>query len=127
MNAAPPGAADGRLAVTAQALYLVNLLLLPVVAFAMLWWLLRRRAPTASAFARAHVLQATIASLWGGALLLLALAVFVLCGGPQRIAAWVFALLYLVSVHATLVLLGVVALARAMAGRPFRYPLIGAR
>lgn len=127
MNASSPAAAELRLAITAQTLYLVNLLLLPGFTLLALWWLHAARAGAAGDFARAHLRQALVAGFSGSALLALAVLVFLLAGGPQRITAWVFAITYLVCVHATLVLLGVVALARAMAGRPYRYPLIGVR
>ena len=125
MTPTMPAAGDLRLAVAAQSLYLLNLLLLPGLAFLALWWLQARGASAAGAFARAHLRQALVASIAGGVLLSLALAEFLLMGGPRRIGAWAFAINYLVSVHGTLVLFGVVALARAMAGDPYRYPLRG--
>ena len=46
-------------------------------------------------------------------------------GGYHQPYTWVVLLLYFTTAHASLVLLGVLGLARAMAGQGFRYPLIG--
>lgn len=86
-------------AISAHALYLANLLLLPGLAFVVLWWYRRHWAVAASAALRRHLDQAFGAALWSGALIVL--------------------------VSLLLVLLGAYALSRAMAGLPCRYPLPG--
>jgi len=113
------------IAVAAQVLYLTNLLLLPGLAFLallFLWWRTRRQAP---ALARCHLTQTLVGSLWAGALLILTNAAIIALGGYERPATWVVAILYFTIFHSTLVLLGIVGLAKAMAGKPYRYPLIG--
>jgi hypothetical protein len=49
----------------------------------------------------------------------------VLLGGYRSPHTWMVLIIYFTTCHATLVLLGVLGLSRAMAGQPFRYPLIG--
>lgn len=125
---ADPGPPEGQgLAVAAETLYLVNLLLVPGVAFVILLILYLRHRGSAPALARGHLQQTLAASLWAGLLLLLVNGLILWLGGYDQAATWVVLLLYFVSCHAALVLLGVVGLARAMAGKPYRYPLIGPR
>lgn len=118
----PPGTS---LAVTAEALYLVNLLLVPGVAFAILVVLYLRRSGTAPPLARCHLRQTLFASLWAGVLLVAVNGLILALGGYDASNTWVILVLYFTTCHATLVLLGMLGLAKAMAGQPYRYPLIG--
>lgn len=121
-------AADGqRLAVLAEALYLVNLLLAPGLAFGVLWWLWRKHRLTAPPLARQHLRQTLWVSVVAGVLIVCLSALLVAAGGLQSPWTWVVVLTYFVCVHGTLVLLGMVGLSKAMAGRPWRYPVVGPR
>lgn len=113
-----------NLAVAAESLYLVNLLLLPGIGFAALFWLWRKHAD-APLLARNHLKQTLYVSLWGGLLITVFSAAFVAVGGLQWAWTWVLVIMYFTCVHSTLVICGMFGLARAMAGKPFRYPLIG--
>ena len=121
------GDAGQSLAVWAQTLYLVNLLLAPGLAFALLAWLWWRHKDTAPPLARQHLHQATMVSLVGGVLIVCLSGAWVAFGGLQSAWTWVVVLTYFVCIHGTLVLLGMFALTKAMAGQPWRYPLIGPR
>lgn len=124
-NAASEPPAGQSLAVMAEALYLVNLLLVPGVAFGILLWLYRKHSRTAPALARCHLRQTLAGSLWAGVLLIAANGLILALGGYAAPGTWVVLVLYFVTCHATLVLLGVLGLAKAMAGQPYRYPLLG--
>ena len=113
------------LAVTAETLYLLNLLLLPGIAFVWLLLLLRKYRGKASPLAICHLRQTLTASIWAGVLLLPVTVLTIAVGGYQSIGAWTIAIIYFTVCHASLVLLGVVGLAKAMAGQLWRYPLIG--
>ena len=113
-----------RLAIVAEALYLVNLLLVPGGAFLMLAVLFLRRG-RAAGLARNHLEQAFAASCWAGVLLVGVTGAIVLLGGMEGMHTWMWAIIYFVCMHAALVLLGVLGLARALSARPYRYPLIG--
>lgn len=117
--------AERQRAICAHALYLLNLLLAPGIAFVALWWCRRRWQPQAGAALREHLRQAFVAALWSGALLLLVSLAVGLLGGLGNSATWVLLILYFTLVHAGLVLSGAYALSRAMAGLPCRYPLPG--
>jgi uncharacterized membrane protein len=123
-----PRPSEGQgLAVAAQSLYLVNLLLVPGIAFLILLVLYFRHRDSAPALARGHLRQTLAASLWAGLLLVLVNGLILWLGGYDQASTWVVLLLYFTTCHATLVLLGVVGLARAMAGKPYRFPVIGPR
>lgn len=117
---------DQRLAVAAESLFLCNLLLAPGLAFALLaWWWWKRRG-TVGELARCHLEQTFFVSLWGG-ILIVASALFIAFFGWDWEWTWVMVILYFTTVHTTLVMLGILGLARAMAGKPYRYPWIGPR
>lgn len=114
-----------RIAILAESLFLANLLLAPGLAFAALIWLWLRQRHQADALARCHLRQTLWVSVWGGALLLLANGAILVLGGWQEPWAWMLVILYFTCVHSTLVLMGIVGLAKAMAGEPWVYPVIG--
>ena len=114
------------LAVTAEALYLVNLLALPGIAFAILLWLYWRYRNNAPLLARCHLRQTVVVSIWAGVMLVIVNAVIIFLGGYAAASTWVVVILYFTTVHATLVLLGTLGLARAMAGKHYHYVLVGA-
>jgi len=120
-----PPAAGQNIAVLAETLYLVNLLLLPLAAFLLLLWVYRRHYSHAPPLARCHLLQTLWGSVWAGAMLLLVTLSIILLGGHATVGTWVVVILYFTTVHATLVLFGSLGLARAMAGQHFHFPLIG--
>ena len=112
-------------AVAAEALYLVNLLLLPVFGFIALLILYFRNIAQAPALAACHLRQTLSASIWAGVLLLAVNLVIVLTGGYQSANVWMLVIIYFTICHATLVLLGVVGLAKALAGQCYRFPFVG--
>jgi len=123
---ADPQQPGQRLAVVAESLYLANLLILPGIAFAVLFWLWHKNSD-APLLARNHLQQTFFVSLWGGALIVVFTLAFLALGGLQWAWTWVLVIMYFTCVHSTLVVCGTLGLARAMAGKPFRYPLIGPR
>lgn len=118
----PPGK---NLAVAAETLYLVNLLLLPGVAFLALLVLYLARYRAAPPLAANHLAQTTGVSLIGGGLIVTVILAIVLLGALDAAWTWVVVVMYFTFVHSTLILLGVIGLVRAMAGEHYRYPLLG--
>ena len=120
-------ARPNTVAVAAQTLYLLNLLLIPGLAFVLLlglFWQQRRRTDD---FNLSHLRQTISASLWAGILIVIVNALILLLGGYESASVWVVVILYFTTVHATLILLGVIGLVKALAGQYWRYPLIGQR
>lgn len=114
-----------NLAVMAASLYLVNLLVAPGLAFVALLYLWFKHKDTAPPLARQHLAQATFVSVIGGILIVCLSATLVALGGLHWPWTWVVVITYFVCVHSLLVLMGMFALAKAMAGKAWRYPLIG--
>ena len=113
------------LAVAAESLFLVNLMIAPGLAFLVLvalWWRHRNSAP---ALARNHLQQTVVASLWGGGMLVGVSVTIFLLGGFDNPWSWVVGVIYFVSFHAMLILFGVIGLNHAMLDRPYRFPIIG--
>jgi hypothetical protein len=125
----PPSANDAvegqGLAVAAEALYLVNLMLAPGFGFAAIAWLWLRHRGAAPALARCHLEQTFWVSLWGGALIVVACAAFVWFLGLDSEWTWTYVIVYFTCVHSTLIMFGILGLAKAMAGQAYVYPLIG--
>lgn len=122
---AEPEAAGSTLAILAEALYLANLLLAPGLAFAILVWLYMKHIGSAAPLARCHLRQTLSASLWAGVLLVIVNTVIIALGGYRAPHTWVVVVLYFITAHSTLVLLGILGLAKAMAGKLYVYPLVG--
>ena len=116
---------DQALAVLAEVLYLANLMLLPGIAFLGLLGLWLKHRQSASALARCHLRQTVAASVWAGLLLIVVNLLIVSFGGYHQASTWVIVIIYFTTFHATLVLLGVLGLAKAMAGQSYVFPLIG--
>lgn len=117
-----PGTA---LAVTAESLYLANLLLLPGLTFLVLLWLWWHSRGTAAPLAQSHLAQTLSGSLWAGVLLVIANGLILLLGGYHGPYVWVVVITYFTLCHSMLVVFGAYGLAKAMAGQCWRYPLVG--
>lgn len=115
------------LAVAAESLFLVNLMLAPGLAFLALAWLWLKHGHDAPPLARCHLDQTFFVSLWGGALIVVICALFLFFLGWDWEWTWVAVILYFTCVHSTLILFGMLGLAKAMAGKPYVYPWIGPR
>lgn len=122
-----PADDDASIAVQAEAIYLVNLLLLPGLGFIALLWLARRHAASGSPLVRCHLKQTVAASIWAGVLLTAVSVVIVSLGGFAMPATWIVAILYFLCCHAVLALFGILGLARALAAQTYVYPLVGSR
>ena len=114
-------------AVQAEVLYLLNLLIMPGLAFLVLLWLAYQQRASTNQLTRCHVRQAVTVAIKGGLLLTVVPALIALMGDLEQPATWTVLVLYVLCGHATLVLLGVLGLSRAMAGQTFVYPLLGNR
>ena len=117
--------AGQNLAVLAEALYLVNLLVLPGITFLLLVGLWFKFKDSAPPLARQHLKQTTFVSLIGGLLIVTLSGLILGLGGLAWEWTWVTLILYFTCIHSTLVLFGMYALIKAMNGQMWRFPLIG--
>lgn len=116
---------DSGLAVAAEVLYLLNLMVVPGIAFAVIVWLWLSKRKAASALDRCHLDQVFFASLWAGVLLVIANVIIIGLGGYDTAYTWVVVILYFTTCHSTLIFFGAFGLSRALSGKPYRYPIIG--
>ena len=117
--------AGQNLAVLAESLFLINLLLLPGLAFAGLFALWLKNKNSAPPLARQHLRQTTFVSLVGGFLIVTLSGLILALGGLDWAWTWVVLVLYFTCIHSTLVLFGMYGLIKAMAGQVWHFPLIG--
>lgn len=113
------------MATVAEVLYLLNLLLLPGIAFLVLLFVYLRYQSSAAPLAVCHLRQVFSASIWAGVMLVLVNAGIIFLGGYASPYTWIVVIIYFTTIHATLILLGTLGLAKAMAGKHYHYPLIG--
>lgn len=116
-----------RLAIAAESLYLVNLMLAPGLGFAILAILWLKHHRDAPALARCHLDQTFFVSLIGGAAIVVASALVIAAGGRDWAWTWVIVILYFTLIHSSLIMLGMLGLAKALSGKLFVFPLIGRR
>jgi len=114
-------------AILAESLYIANLLILPVIAFVILVLLFLKRHGTLPPLAQSHLEQTISAGIW--------IAVMVFVGGMsimmmsllgvEDVTLWIIVVILFTIMHATMVLLGVLGLAKALSGKCWRYPVVG--
>ncbi len=113
------------LAVTAETLFLVNLMLAPGLAFAALLALYLVKRKDADSLAANHLSQTIGVSVIGGVLIVLIIALILMLGGFDSGYTWMAVILYFTFIYSSLILMGVVGLVKAMNGQHFSYPLVG--
>lgn len=106
-----------RSAIIYQSLYLINLLLLPGIAFFILLWLwfTKEKSPQRMArWVRVHLIRTIQLSLAVGIFLII-IPMIVMVISPEFDASLMVMIIYFVTLHAGFVLIGMLNLSRAMA------------
>lgn len=120
---------DTNTAILAEALFLANLLLIPVIPFLVLLSMYRKHKPEASStkesLAFNHIRQTLFASIIAGILIICVVAVFYFVSNISAAITWTIIITYLTCVHSVFVMLGIYGLAKAMGGHAVKFPLIG--
>ena len=111
-----------RLMIVAPLLYLLNLLIIPGIAFLILAVLYVKYKSIDHAEARIQLQQNFWASVIAGIAIVGVTGLIILVGGFGSMYGWMVALIYAVSIHACLVLLGAISLARGMNQQSYCYP-----
>ncbi|MDQ7048846.1 MAG: hypothetical protein Q9M92_04595 [Enterobacterales bacterium] len=112
-------------AALAHVLFLLNISLLPVVAFVLLLILYKSPMTQSSNFCRHHYRQSIVANLFAGVFLLVVSLMFLYWGDLHSAYTWMAIILYFTLLHSVLLLLGVLALVKARSGKTYQYPIIG--
>ncbi len=113
------------IAVAAEALFLANLLILPVLGFVLLLVLWLSTRHKAAPLALAHLQQTLSASIWAGALLIVSNVAILMLGGYEGVWLWVIVIMYFTLVHSVMLIFGAFGLSKAMAGQTWRFPFFG--
>lgn len=123
----PPLPEGQTLAITAEGLYLANLLMMPGIAFIAILLLYYRNKESAPELALCHLRQTISATLW--ALLFIAIlnVVIMVNDGYGSTQMWWIIMIYFEVIHVPLILIGVVGAIKALRGKMFKYPLIGVK
>lgn len=121
---------DGQgFAVLVESLYLSNLLFVPVLSFIVLVFLFLTRNGSLPPLANSH-LEQTISAGFKTAVMLFVggmTTMMVRLSGVEDVTLWMIVIILFTVVHATMVLLGIVSLAKALAGKCWSYPVVGRR
>lgn len=125
MTRLKPSPEDIRLASWPAALYLLNLMLIPGLAFVLLIWLYMKNKDSSSEFVQHHFHQNLLAMVVSGVAIIGVSIAILLLGGFTSPWTWMVLVLYAVCVHALLILLGVFSFIKASNGQDYQYPLFG--
>lgn len=114
-------------AILAESLYIANLLILPVIAFVVLVFLFLKKHGTLPPLAESHLEQTISAGIWTAVIFFVASMTIMMMSllGVEDVTLWVIVVILFTIMHATMVLLGVLGLAKALSGKCWRYPVVG--
>jgi hypothetical protein len=119
---------DGQqLAILAESLYVANLLIIPFLGFIILGFVFVKKHGTAPPLAQSHLEQTIAASIGIAVMFIACTGVIMLLRmwGLEAVGLWMIVVIVFTIIHATMVLFGVLGLAKAMAGKCWRYPVFG--
>ncbi|MEH6589041.1 MAG: hypothetical protein V7746_02230 [Halioglobus sp.] len=120
-----PQSNDKSLAIAAEALYLINLMLLPGVGFAILFALYLSTHSQANPLAKNHLSQTLGVSVIGGSVIIVVGALIAFFGGLDVAYTWVWIVFYFTIVHSSLIIMGVFGFINAFNDQHFNYPIVG--
>ncbi len=114
-------------AVLVESLYVANLLILPMLAFIALAILFLKKHGSLPPLADSHLEQTMSACIWIAVMFSIAAMTIMVMSlvGIEDVTLWVIIVILFTILHATMVLLGVFGLSKALAGKCWRYPVIG--
>ncbi len=115
---------DTNIAILAEALFLANLLLIPLIPFLVLFYLFRKYAHKPESVAYNHLRQTFIASILAGIFIVLIAGFFYFFSSTSAAVTWTIIITYLTCVHSLFVMLGIYGLSKAMGGYRVKFPLI---
>lgn len=114
-------------AVLIESLYVANLLVLPGLAFLALLYIFMAKHDRLPTLAKSHLEQTISACVWIAAILLAASTTIMIMkiSGVEDVTLWMIVVILFTIVHASMVLLGILGLSKALAGKCYRYPVVG--
>ena len=119
---------DGQdFAVLFESLYVANLLFLPVLAFIILVFLFLKKHGSLPPLANSHLEQTISAGFLTDIMFFVAALTIMMMRlvGVEDITLWLIAIILYTIVYATMLLLGILGLAKALSGKCWSYPVVG--
>ncbi len=117
-------AKNTSIAMMAEALFLANLLLIPIIPFLFLVYLFSKYRNQKDSIAYNHISQTLTASIFAGIFIVLIAAGFYFFSTTSTAITWTIIITYLTCVHSIFVMLGIYGLSKAMSGQIVKFPLI---
>ena len=114
-----------RLATFYQTLYLLNITLLPVIAFVIFLLSYQKNKTNDNPLVVQHFRQSFLANIVAGILLILVSSLILFFGSLDSVYTWMWLIMYFLCIHSILILYGVFALIKANSGEEYTYPLFG--
>ena len=114
-------------AVIVESLYVANLLILPLLSFAVLVYLFIKKHGSLPPLANSHLEQTISACIYIAAMFFIGAITIITMqlGGIEDVTLWIIAVILFTILHATMVFLGILGLAKALSGKCWRYPVVG--
>ena len=102
-------------------------MLLPGLAFLILLYLFISRHKSLPPLAKSHLEQTMSACVWIAFMLLVgSSSIFAMSyAGVEDVTLWMIVVIVFTMIHASMVFLGIFGLAKALAGKCYRYPIVG--
>ena len=119
---------DGQdFAVLVESLYVINLLLIPVLSFIILVYLFLTRHGSLPPLANSHLEQTISAGFLTAVMIFVGgmTIMMIRLSGIEDATLWMIVIILFTVMHATMVLLGIVGLAKALSGKCWSYPVVG--
>jgi uncharacterized membrane protein len=116
-------------AVLVESLYVINLLFVPVLSFIILVFLFLTRHGSLPPLANSHLEQTISAGFITAVMLFVGgmTTMMVRLSSVDDAILWMVVIILFTVLHATMVLFGIVGLAKALAGKCWSYPVVGRR
>jgi uncharacterized Tic20 family protein len=114
-------------AILIESLYVANLLILPGLAFMALLYLFMTKHDKLPVLAKSHLEQTISACVWIAVMFLIASTTIMIMrfSGVEDVTLWMIVVILFTMLHASMVLLGIVGLSKALSGKCYRYPVFG--
>ncbi len=115
------------MAILSESLYIANLLLIPLLGFIILAIIFIRNHDSAPVLARSHLEQTVSASIWIGLIFFIAALTVMMLNlvGVEDLTIWMTVIIVFTLFHASMVLLGIIGLSKALSGKCWSYPVVG--
>lgn len=114
-------------AVLIESLYVANLLIVPGLGFLGLLYIFMTKYQTLPTLAKSHLEQTLSACVWIAVMFVTATTTIIAMkySGVEDVTLWMIVVILFTLLHASMVFLGILGLSKALAGKCYRYLIVG--